>query len=208
MNVTAVGDAVIGSITSVLPQVMGMLAILVIGVAVGWLVGRVTKNIIIRFKLDDALSRSRKPLLRISDIFPKVFSWTIYIVTLQAAVDVLGIPAFSSFIGGIIFFIPGLVKAILVVVIGYAVAEYVRTAILKSDVEYADIMANVLFFLIVYMSVVMALPLVGIDPFLVNAIMIIVIAAAAFAVAAALAPSMRKEFDGFFRNYKKTGNKE
>ena len=99
-------------------------------------------------------------------------------------------------------------KAILVVVIGYAVAEYVRTAILKSDVEYADIMANVLFFLIVYMSVVMALPLVGIDPFLVNAIMIIVIAAAAFAVAAALAPSMRKEFDGFFRNYKKTGNKE
>lgn len=202
MVVTDALQTLLQSFTSTLPNAVGAVLILAVGVVIGFFVGRAARRVILSLKLDDHVSRGRKPLIRISDIFPKIFSWTIYIVSLQAAADFLGVVAFSTFIAGIIAFIPLLIKAIIIVVIGYVIAEYVRSELYRSDVEYSDIMSRVIYFIIIYISVAIALPLIGIDPFLVNAIMIIIIAAVAVGVAAALALSLRGVFEDTIKKYK------
>jgi uncharacterized membrane protein YoaK (UPF0700 family) len=86
----------------------------------------------------------------------------------------------------ILAFIPGLTKAIIVVIVGYALAEYVRRQVEASVITYSETVAKVLFFLILYIGIAMALPLVGIDPTLVNNILLIIVGSVGLGMAIAV----------------------
>jgi hypothetical protein len=53
-------------------------------------------------------------------------------------------------------------------------------------ITYSDIVAKILFFLILYISIAMALPLVGIDPTLVNNILLVIIGSVGLGLAIAI----------------------
>lgn len=168
-----------------LPNLLAAIVLLIIGWVVGTVVGRVAKELLVRFKVDQYIAK-KKPIVRLSNVFPMIFEWTIYLVFIQSAVQALGVGALAEFVSMIIEFIPGLVEAVIVVVVGYGIAEYVRIEIEKGKLPYSDIMGKVLFWLLVYVAIALALPLVGINPALVNNVLLIIVGAMGLGIAIAV----------------------
>jgi hypothetical protein len=178
-------EAFLSSVILFFPNLVAAVILLGVGWVVGEIVGRVAKELMIRFKVDHYIAR-RRPMLKLSDIFPIIFEWTIYLVFIQAAVQSLGVTALVQFVQTIINFIPGMLGAVVTVIVGYIFAEYVKNEIEKSNIAYSNIMGKVLFWLVVYVAIGVALPLVGIDATLVNNILLIIVASIGAGIAIAL----------------------
>jgi hypothetical protein len=186
-----------------LPRLFGGVVLLLIGWIIGMAVGKMTKNFIKRYKIDNYISRGKKPIFRLSDLFPLIFSWAIYLIFISAAVELMGVSALVSVLNAIIGFIPGLIEAIIILIVGYSIAQYISQHIEKSDVQYAKIMGNILFFFIVYVAIAMALPLVGIDPTLINSILLIIIGSAGVGIAIALGLGLKDFIADMAKKYQK-----
>ncbi len=165
-------ESFMNSVIATLPGLAASLILLVIGWAIGTIVGRITKEIMVRIKLDQYLMK-RGHMIKLSDIFPLIIQWVIYLVFIQAAVEALGLVALTEFVGMVVNFIPGLLGAIIVVIVGYALAGYVQTEVEKSKITYSNIMAKLIFWLMIYVSFAIALPLIGIDATAINYLLLI-----------------------------------
>ena len=203
MAITEILTSFTNTVINFLPNLAGAMILLLIGWLVGLVLGRVTKEILRRLKVDEYIARGKKPVFRLSDIFSVIVTWSIYLVFIQASVDTLGIAALSSFLQGILSFILGLVKAIIVVVVGYGLAEYVRHQVESSGVTYSELMGRILFFLIIYIAIAMALPLVGIDPFLVNALLLVIAGSVGVGLAIAIGFGLREDVVKVIKKYGK-----
>lgn len=165
-------ESFMNSVIATLPGLAASLILLVIGWAIGTIVGRITKEIMVRIKLDQYLMK-RGHMIKLSDIFPLIIQWVIYLVFIQAAVEALGLVALTEFVGMVVNFIPGLLGAIIVVIVGYALAGYVQNEVEKSKITYSNIMAKLIFWLMIYVSFAIALPLIGIDATAINYLLLI-----------------------------------
>lgn len=203
MVITEILIAFTNTVIDFLPKIAGALILLLIGWLIGLVVGRVIKELLRRLKVDEYVARGKRPVFRLSDIFSVIATWSIYLVFIQAAVDTLGIVALSLFLQGILAFIPGLIKAIMVVIIGYALAEYVRQNVEASKVTYSGLVGRVLFFLTIYIAIAMALPLVGIDPFLVNALLLVIAGSVGIGLAIAIGFGLKNDIVKIIRKYGK-----
>jgi len=182
---TAPLNQFVNSVILFFPNLVAAVILIAIGWVIGAIVGRVAKELLIKFKVDQHISKRGK-MLKVSSIFPLIFEWVIYLVFIQAAVEALGIAAVSTFIQMILGFIPGVVEAVIVVIVGYIFAEYVKEEVEKSKMPHSDLMSKVLFWLVVYVAIALALPQVGIDATLVNNILLIVVGSVCLGFAIAI----------------------
>lgn len=193
------------SVVDFLPHLAAATILLVIGWIIGVVVGKVTREILTRVKVDEYISRGKKPLFKLSNIFAVIFTWSVYLVFIQAALseEVLGIPVLAAIVGDILSFVPGLIKAIVVILVGYALAEYVRREVDRSKVEYSNIISKVLFWLLVYVAIAMALPLVGIDATLVNSILLVIVGSVGIGLAIAIGWGLKDTIATLAKSYQK-----
>lgn len=189
------------SIFSFLPNIAIAVILLLIGWLIGWAVIKVSRKVLDWVKIDHYIMHEGKSHFKLSKILPVVFSWFIYLAFIQAAVEALGIKSLVLVVGLIIGFIPGLIGAILVIVAGYAIGEYVRRHVEDSKVHYSELVAKGLFFLILYISVATALPLVQIDATLINNILLVIIGSVGAGMAIAMGLGLKDEVTRLAKKY-------
>lgn len=138
------GDTIAGSLQKVwlqlanfLPNFIGALLILIVGILVGKAIGRLVKTIMIYTKADIALQR-----LGILDDIHKIgipgsfagfiggfVKWFIIIVTLLAVVDILHIEQLSIFLQEILNYFPQIIVAVIILGIGVVAGKVLHTMI-------------------------------------------------------------------------------
>jgi hypothetical protein len=192
----------LGSAVNFLPNLAAAIILLLIGWLVGLVVGKIVKEVLVRFKVDHYVSKG-KPMFKISELLPLIFEWLIYLVFIQAAVGTLGVVALAEFVRMIVGFIPGLIGAVIVVIVGYAIAEYVKSKVEESKMAYAGMMSKVLFWLLVYVAVALALPLVGINAALINNILLIGVGSVGIGIAIALGLGLKDVVADMAKKYVK-----
>jgi hypothetical protein len=185
-QVVTVLSAIWDSAITFLPNIIGAVILLVIGLVLGKIIGRVVKEILDRVKLDYYVTETEKPIISLSGIFALITRWWIYLAFIAAAVSVLGILELVVWVRQILNFIPNIVGAALIVVVGYVLAEYIRAQMKKMKEIYASIVSKVLFFFIMYVSVALALPILGIPADLVNNILLVIIGSVGVGIAIAM----------------------
>ena len=169
-----------------LPKIVSALIILVIGWILGYFIGSLIKKILEKLKLDEYLIKG-KPSISISGIISTIIKWTIYLAFIWVAVDILEISALSELMRSIVLeFLPGIIWGIVILIAGYAIADYIRVSIERSKIFYSDLISKIVFWLIIYISVGLALPKFGIDPTLVNNILLILMACIGVGIAIAI----------------------
>ncbi len=186
-----------------LPKMLTSLVLLLIGWLIGWLIGRISKGLLKRLKVDNYIARGGKPLFRLSSILPVIFSWIVYLAFIQTAVQVLEISALVTLVGYVIAFLPGLIGAIVVTVVGYAIAEYVRQHVEDSKLTYSDLIGKMMFFLIIYIAVAMALPLIKIEATLMNNILLVIIGSFGLGMALAIGLGLKDTIAELAKKYKR-----
>ena len=203
MDIMSVLNVFLTSVINFLPNLVAAVILLLIGWVVGLVVGRLTTEILTRLRLDKHIFKGKKPIFNLTDVFSLIFRWSIYLVFIQAAVETLGITILVTTLSSILGFIPGLIKSVLIIVAGYAVAEYIRRQIEASKVAYSDIMGRGIFFLIIYITIAMALPLLGIDPFLVNALLLTIVGAVGVGLAIAIGWGLKDTMAALVKKYQR-----
>jgi small-conductance mechanosensitive channel len=125
------------TVGSFLPRLAGAVALLVIGLLLAWLVGRLVAralqaagvdDLAARVEVDDALRRLGLSG-RFSRLVGNAVRLAISVVTVVAAISLLGLDALSSSQNAVILFLPKLFAAALLILAGIVLGRLLRTRV-------------------------------------------------------------------------------
>ena len=202
--VTVLGGLTAGAV-GFLPNLIAAVVLLVIGLVVGKIVGRIVKELLDRVRLDYYVTEMKKPPISMSSLFSVIARWWIYLAFIAAALSnqVLGIPALALWIAEVQAFIPRIIGAAIILVVGYVLAEYIRSHIKKGPTLYGALVGKVLFFFTLYVSIALALPILGISSSLISNILLVIIASVGLGVAIALGLGLKDAVADVSKRYVK-----
>jgi len=186
-----------------IPHVVSAIILLVIGLVVGKIVGKIVKQVLDRMNVDQYITEGKKPVVSLSDIFSVIIRWWIYLTFITAALseDILGIRVLSNWMASINEFIPSVIGAAIIIVVGYVLGEYIKDQIKKTETIYANIVGKITFFFIVYVAVAVALPVLGVSAGLVNSILLVIIGSIGLGIAIALGLGLKGPVEVIARKY-------
>ncbi len=186
-----------------IPSLIGALIIALIGLFIGKLLGKAVKHILEKARLDYYISETEKPTVSLTDIFSLITRWWIYLIFLTQAINILGLNILVTTMGRINEFIPSVIGATLILVVGYVVAEYIKEQIKKHKTIYASIVGKMIFFFIMLVTIALALPVLGISAGLLNNILVLLVASVAIGIAIALGLGLKDAVSEISKAYVK-----
>ncbi|OYT57316.1 MAG: hypothetical protein B6U68_02000 [Candidatus Aenigmarchaeota archaeon ex4484_14] len=186
-----------------LPNLVGAALIALLGLFIGKLLGKAVKHILEKARLDYYISETEKPTISLVDIFSLITRWWVYLVFLTQAINILGLDILVTTMGRINEFIPNVIGATLILVVGYVIAEYIKEQIKKNKTIYASIMGKMVFFFIILVTIALALPVLGISAGLLNNILVLMVASIAIGIAIALGLGLKDAVSDISRAYVK-----
>lgn len=197
-------DAVVESFTNawhntiaVAPQVVAMVVVVVLGYVIARLVGRFATTLAEKLGLQTAAEQSglaqsmhRVGIQRnVSDIVGTIVFWLLMLVFLMAGFNILGFESLTKPMESIVAYIPKLLLATVVVVVGLLVASFLRGVVATSadrvGISYAEHLANGCYYAFALLTFIAAFNQIGVQFELLN--QLILIAAGAVAVGFGLA---------------------
>lgn len=176
-----------------LPNLIGAVLILI----VGWIVGMIVATVIDRLfrlvglqalfekaKVEDLLKKANAEKDGTS-LLASVAQWIIYLVAFIAASNALKLTAVADFLNSILTYVPQVVIAVAIVLIGLVLAHFlsavVKGSIKSSGLAFADTAALIVRWSIITFTVLAAMAQLGIASSMINTLFIGLVAFLAIA---------------------------
>lgn len=201
MEITAVvkgaWEAFATKITVFLPKLIGAIIIFVAGLIIAKLITMAVVKLLRLVRFDSAAEKTGvKTFLdkgnitkTPAEIIGSFVYWFIMILTIIASLDAMGLPIVSDILNDIFIYIPNVVAAVLVLMLGILfgnlLATVVRTAASNAGMANAKSLGNTALYAIIFFSGSIALIQLGIGEEVVSAAFIITFGALALALALA-----------------------
>ena len=195
--VTGAWNAFATKITAFLPALIGAIVIFV----AGWIIARLVRLAVVKLlklvRFDKATEKTgvqeflkKGEIVKApSEIIGSLVYWFIMILVIIASLDALGLPIISELLDKIFVYIPNVVAAIIVLVLGLLLGNLlsavVRTAASNAGLKNADGLGQLSLYAIVFFSGAIALIQLGIGEEVVEAAFGLVVGTAALALALA-----------------------
>jgi len=186
-----------------LPSLIGTIVLLVVGWVASKLVEAVVRRVLRRLGIDRAAGRTRvADALRragiesaVSTIFAKLLFWTLMLTFLLSAVETLGLSAVTTTIDRLIGFLPSLIAAGLIVLLGLMLGRLVRNVVgsgaAAANVPRAQRIGAAAGGLVVLVVFVLALEQLGIETSLLVTVLTVLIAAVSLTIGVSFALGAR-----------------
>src|SRR5882672_1648986 len=195
------GDATWYSFTQALSTFMGFLPSLIgalIVLIVGWFIAGFLARLIARglnaIGLERAVERSgigrfieqSNTRWTMSEIIAALIKWSIFLIFIQAAASLFGMPQITGIINSVILFIPKLIAALAIIVIGSLIAKFlaglVRGSLAEMGVDASGLFAKLAQYAVIGFAIVAAFDQIGIAQTVVNTLLIGLIGSLALAL--------------------------
>lgn len=193
-----------GKFASFLPSLLAAIVLLVIGHFLGKLLAYVISKLLAKVGLDRISEKAglgnavggsgivASPSL----IVGKIVYWLIFLTFIISAADTLGLDRVSSTIDDFVLYLPKVIGAMLVAIVGLFVATLVRTALEAAlasiNLGYERAVGGLVYGIIVVVVLSLAVGQLEIETELLNQVISILLLAAAAAVALALGLGTRE----------------
>lgn len=182
-------------VVSILPDIVGALVIIVFGLIVAPLLGGIVKKVIDVLKVDDLAQKvgvhdmfqGYTDKLSISTLIGKLVKWFFVLAFVMAAAEVLGWDRVTQFLNEIIFYIPQVLVAVVILVFATIAGKFFETIVTRSlhgsqaPVEKPELMGVVTKWAFVLFGILAALLQLGIAPSLIEILFAGVVLAMALA---------------------------
>lgn len=202
---------------SAIPKVLGFLVIVIVGWLLASLVEKAVAALLRTIKFNELAARSG-----LADFVSKmgtgtdsagllgaVVKWFIRLIALVVAFDALGLPAVSDVLRQLLLWLPNVIVAIVVLVIGgllaTALSNVVKGAAAKSSLGNPDLLGKVASTLVWAFAIVVAVNQIGIAATLVNTLFMAVVGAIALALGLAFGLGGRDTAGEIVRNWYQKG---
>jgi hypothetical protein len=203
----------IQQLASFLPSLIGALLILI----VGWIVAKIFRSISIKFlklikfnvvtekaKVDQFLADGGVKKSAI-EIIGSLFYWLIMLIVLLTAFNSLGLSAASDLFNQVFLFIPNIIVAILVLILGLFVAnlisQVVVTYLKNIEIDNAEAMGKLTNYAIIVFVVSLSLTQLNIGKELISNFLLIVFGALCLALALAFGIGGKEWAAGVINKY-------
>ena len=219
-KVTVVGNTVWDTFTGAFSQIAGMadeavylVVILVVGFLAAKWIGRAATALSEAIGLQTAAERSglasSMKQVGISRTVPSIVGlivfWLLLSVAVMAAFNVLDLPAVTEAMQGVVAFIPKILVATVVIVIGLLVASFVRGIIATSadrvGVAYAEHLANGCYYVLALITFLAAFDQLGLQFELLDRMILIAFGGLALGFALAFGLGGRDTMAGILSGY-------
>jgi hypothetical protein len=193
-------DALMASIARALeiflaaiPRVIGFLVIIIIGWIIASLIAKAVEAILHAIRFNDLAKRSGFDSFAqsmgskadSSDLISLIAKWFIRLIVLVAAFDALGLPAVSDVLRQLLLWLPNLLVALLVLVIGglaaKALTSLVYGAAAKSELGNPELLANITRIAVWTLAIFIAVNQIGVATTIVNTLFTAIVGATALA---------------------------
>ena len=187
-----------GKISSMMPNILAAMLMLVAGYLLARIVGFMARKFVEKLGVNALADRLnihqslinmniQKP---VSELFGMLVYLFIIVAFLLSAVETLGFDRVSASIDQLLLYLPKVLGAALVLMIGLFIADFVRTGVRNAaegvGLDYAPALSKVTFGLIVVVVVMLAIDQLEIELFLLNELIGIVLISVGVAVALSL----------------------
>lgn len=204
LQVSMVADALRDMLTkfaNTVPNAFMALVLIIVGLIIGKIAAKILKTTLKKVGIDkvgdklneiDIIQKANMDI-KISDVTSKFVYYIVVLFFGVAATSVLGIPEISQLMSDIFTFIPNLVVALIVLILGTLLADGLRkflyTALQSLGISSAGLIASFLFYFLFINIIIVALSQAKIDTSFLSQNISIIIAgiAAAFAIGYGLA---------------------
>ena len=185
------GDAVMVSATEALQNLLGFLPALIGAILIliiGWIIAGVIAGLIEKGLQAVGFEKAAQSTgiagfienagtgWTASKVVAEIVKWFIRLIAIQAAASILGLDQISQIINAILLWLPNLVVAIVIIVIGALIANFVAGIVRGSATEMGfstpGLLANVARYAIIGFAAVAAFNQLGIAPTVVNTLFI------------------------------------
>lgn len=185
------GDAVMVSVTEALQNFLGFLPALVGAILIlilGWIVAGLLATLVERALKMIGFERAAQTTgisgfiqrsgssWTASAIVAEIVKWFIRLIAIQAAASILGLDQISQIINAILLWLPNLVVAIAIIVIGALIARFVgglvRGSTSQMGFSNSDLLGNIAHYAILVFAVIAAVDQLGIAETVVNTLFI------------------------------------
>ena len=180
------------SFVGFLPQLVGALVVLIVGLIVASIVGAVFRKLL---ELAEGNAQVQNFLqrwdirLRLSKFVGKFVWWVIFLVFLSAAVQILQVAALTDTINALVAYLPALFAASVVAVVTFVGARVVRGLVVAAldgvNFSQTRFIGTALYTVLVVFGLTLAAAQLGLDTTLVTANITVIIAGVALAFALA-----------------------
>jgi hypothetical protein len=203
-QVRDVGDAFTTSLTSAfatllsaIPRILGFLIILIAGWFIASLIAKGVQALLRAIRFNELAERSGLAgfvhnmgvQTDSAGVIANIAKWFVRLIALVVAFDALGLPAVSDVLRQLLLWLPNLVVALVVLVVGGVAAKglgnLVRGATAEAGFQNPDVLATVARVAVIAFAIVVAVNQLGIATVLINTLLIGVVGA--LAIAAGLA---------------------
>lgn len=171
---SALGQLLSGFI-DVVPKIFGALAIIIVGLIIAKLIAKLIKNLLDKIGIDklaeklqeiDIISKANLKI-SFSNIISKIVYYFLLLVFITAGTDVLGMDAISTLFSDLLQFIPKLLVALIILVIGIIFSEALRKIILTTckslGIPSASLISSFVFYFMIVNILIVALTQASID---------------------------------------------
>ena len=164
---------ILQTVIDYLPNVLGAVLLL----ALGWLLARLFRGIVRRLSrgidwllgnrsVDGAMKRIgvERPA---SEIIASIVYWAVMLVFITAATETLGLPVIATWIGGLSYYLPRVVVALMIVFAGLLAGNLAGDAISRAaaaaNIAYASLLGRSTHLVILVIAIVTGVEQLGID---------------------------------------------
>lgn len=173
---TAVTDS-LNAVINYIPNLIAALVILLIGIIVAWAIKTVVVKVLGFVNVKPVtetvgLDKVLKTKVDLVDLIGDLVRWIVIIVFLIPALEVLDLTQINDVLQGVVEYLPNVVAAVFIVMIGAVVADLVARVISGTvdtiGAKTAEVLADVARYSVIVFVVLAALQQLGIAPAMLN----------------------------------------
>ena len=184
-----------GDIASTLPNIIGAIAILIIGWLITKIVAFLLKKILKLAKVDKLTDKINDSNIfgetdvkfKVSKVIVGFVRWILFLVFLIVAADIMNWEIISTEIGNLLRYLPRLFSALALFMIGLYIATFIRKAVLgifeSFEFSGSKIISSLVFYIIVVFITITALNQAGVDTTIITNNVTIILGAFLLAIA-------------------------
>ncbi len=133
-------ESLLSQILSFIPELIGAIVIIIVGVIVAWALRVVVEKIVQALRIDPALERigvsatvkKTGITLHVGHLLGWIVRWFVIILSFVAAAEVLGWSQVSVFLNDVVLYIPSALIAVIILLVGIVLGSFVYDVVMAA----------------------------------------------------------------------------
>ncbi len=180
MPIIEIVEEMLVKLAATLPNVVGAIAILIVGWLVAKIVSKTLEKIFVTLKFDKLGEKINETefatkanfKIRVSIFLSKLIYYLLLLIFIMMATDILGMAIVSEMVSDLIAFLPRLLSALILFILGIYLAEFVKNVVLAActalGIPSAKVIATFVFYLVFLTLTISALAQASIETSLIT----------------------------------------